>query len=156
MLVVLVTFGVICHVQMPRPDTSDVESGETKLSSCQALLGAVRAKEAKDVVRLAAIPPSSRSDGAIEFARPSLAFACADCMSTDSPCRAGPSALVGKNTSGLVQPADGAQYPESSATSCAARLRECRAHSIRARRRSTSPGTLSPSHRACPIISTNI
>jgi hypothetical protein len=37
-----------------------------------------------------------------------------------------------------LQPADGTQNPESSATSCAARLRECRAHG-RARRRSGAP-----------------
>jgi hypothetical protein len=61
-------------------------------------------------------------------------------MSTDSPCRAGPSALVGKNTSGTVQLADSAQYPGSSATSCAARLRDCRAHSTSVRRRSTGGG----------------
>ncbi len=47
----------------------------------------------------------------------------------DSPCRAESRALVGKNASGAVQPADGAQYPESNATSCAAMLRDCRAHS---------------------------
>ncbi len=61
-------------------------------------------------------------------------------MITNSPCRAGLNALVGKSTSGTVQPADGAQYRESSATSCAARLRECRAHGISARRRSTGGG----------------
>jgi hypothetical protein len=76
---------------------------------------------------------------AIVFGRRRLAFACADCMVTNSPRRAEPSALVGKNTSGTVQPADGAQYRESSATSCAARLRDCRAHGS-ARRRSISLG----------------
>ena len=76
---------------------------------------------------------------AIALARRRLAFACVDCMFTDGPRRAGTSAHVGKNTSGTVQPADGAQYPESTATSCAVRLRECRAHAI-ARRRSTRPG----------------
>ena len=45
-----------------------------------------------------------------------------------SPCRAGSSALVGKNTSGAVQPADTAPDPESNATSCAAMLRDCRVH----------------------------
>ncbi len=64
MLVALVTFGVICHAQMLRPDASDVKSCETELAICQALLGAVRAKEATDVVRLAAITSSSKSNGA--------------------------------------------------------------------------------------------
>ena len=57
----------------------------------------------------------------------------------DSPCRAESRALVGKNTSGAVQPADGAQYPESNATSCAAMLRDCQAHRI-ARMGATSSG----------------
>lgn len=56
-----------------------------------------------------------------------------------SPCRSGSSALVGKNTSGTVQPADSAQSPESNATSCAAMLRDCRAHGS-ARMGATSPG----------------
>ncbi len=60
-----------------------------------------------------------------------------------SPCRAGPPALVGKNTSGAVQPADTAQYPESSATSCAAMLRDCRAHGT-GRMGATSPGEPRP------------
>jgi hypothetical protein len=64
MLVALVTFGVVCHAQMPRPDASDDRSCATELAICQALLGAVRAKEARDVVRLAAITPSSKSNGA--------------------------------------------------------------------------------------------
>jgi hypothetical protein len=67
MLVALVTFVVICHAQMPRPDASVVKSCETELAICQALLGTVggeEAKEAKDVVRLAAVPPSSTSKGA--------------------------------------------------------------------------------------------
>ncbi len=63
-LVALVTFGVVCHAQMPRPDASDVKSCETELTNCQALLGTVGGKEAKDVVHLAAITPSSKSRGA--------------------------------------------------------------------------------------------
>ncbi len=63
MLVALVTFGVVCHAQMPRPDASDDKSCATELAKCQALLGAVRAKE--NVVRLAAVPPwSSKFNGA--------------------------------------------------------------------------------------------
>jgi hypothetical protein len=57
----------------------------------------------------------------------------------DGPCRAGSRALVGKNTSGAVQPADTAQHPESNATYCAVLLRDCRAHG-RARMGATSPG----------------
>jgi hypothetical protein len=65
MLVALVTLGVVCRAQMPCPDASDDKSCATELAICQALLGAVRAKEAKDVVRLAAITPwSSKSNGA--------------------------------------------------------------------------------------------
>jgi hypothetical protein len=151
MLVALVTFGVVCRAQMPRPDASDDKSCAPELAICQALLSAVRAKEAKDVVRLAAITPSSsKSKGAIASSRRRLSFACADCMFTDSPCRAEPSALVGKNAIG---PADGAQYHESNAPSCAVRLRECRAHGI-ARRRSTGRGE--PLAPRLPVISTNI
>ena len=61
----------------------------------------------------------------------------------DSPFRAGSPALVGKNASSAVQPADTAQYPESNATSCAVMLRECRAHG-RARMGETSPGEPRP------------
>ena len=64
MLVVLVTFAVICHAQLRRPDASIVKSCEPELAICQALLGAVRAKEATDVVRLAAITPSLKTRGA--------------------------------------------------------------------------------------------
>jgi hypothetical protein len=65
MLMALVTFGVVCRAQMPRPDASDDKSCATELAICQALLGAVRTKEARDVVRLAAVPPwSSKSNGA--------------------------------------------------------------------------------------------
>ena len=60
-------------------------------------------------------------------------------MREDSPCRAGSRSLVGNNTSGAVQPADTAQHPESNATSCAARLRDCQAHG-RARMGATSLG----------------
>ena len=57
-----------------------------------------------------------------------------------SLCRAeGSRALVVKNTSDAVQPADGAQYPESNATSCLARLLECQAR-ISARMSATNPG----------------
>ena len=64
-------------------------------------------------------------------------------MREASPRRSGPRALVGKNTSGAVQPADTAQYPESNATSCAAMLRDCQAHS-HARMGATSPGEPRP------------
>ena len=65
MLVALVTFGVVSRAQMPRPDAADDKSCATELAICQALLGAVRAKVARDVVRLAAVPPwSSKSNGA--------------------------------------------------------------------------------------------
>ncbi len=43
---------------------SDVKSCETELAICQALLGTVSGKKAKDVVRLAAITPSWNSNGA--------------------------------------------------------------------------------------------
>ncbi len=73
MLVALVTFGVKCHAQMPRPDASVVKSCETELAICQALLGAVGAKEATHVVRLAAImPSSSKSNGARSHCPPPL------------------------------------------------------------------------------------
>jgi hypothetical protein len=65
MLVALVTFGVVSRAQMPRSDASDDKSCATELAICQALLGAVRTKEAKGVVRLAAITPSSTSNGTI-------------------------------------------------------------------------------------------
>jgi hypothetical protein len=137
-LVALVTFGVVCHAQMPRPDASDVKSCAAELASCQALLGSFGGKEAKDVVHLAAITPSAKSSGS-RFARRRLAFACVDCMITASPCGAEPSALVRK------------QYPESDATSCAAMLRDCRAHGS-ARRRQTSGGE--PLASRLPSVST--
>ncbi len=61
MLVVLVTFGVICHAQMRRPDASVVKCCETELAICQALLGG---KEATDIVRLAAVPSALNPNGA--------------------------------------------------------------------------------------------
>jgi hypothetical protein len=61
---VLVTLDVICHAQMPRPVVSDVKRCETELAICQALLSTFGGKEAKDVVRLAAITPSSNTNGA--------------------------------------------------------------------------------------------
>ena len=73
------------------------------------------------------------------IARRRLAFACADCMITAGPCRAEPSALVRM------------QYPESGAPSCAAMLRDCRAHGT-ARRRQTSWGA--PLASRLPSVST--
>ena len=64
-------------------------------------------------------------------------------MREASPCRAGSRALVSKNTSDAVQPADGMEYPESNATGCADLLRDCRAHS-RARMGATSGGEPRP------------
>ncbi len=65
MLVALVTFGVVCRAQMPRPNAAGDKSCATELAICQALLGAVPAKAATDVVRLAAITPlSSNPNGA--------------------------------------------------------------------------------------------
>ena len=63
MIVALVTFGVISHAQLPRLDASAAKSCETEVAVCQALLGTVGVKEATDVVRLAAITPSSTSNG---------------------------------------------------------------------------------------------
>ncbi len=131
-LVALVTLGGICHAQMPRPDASDVKSCETELAICEALLGTVGGKEAKGVVRLVGVAPSSTSRGARSRSPaagwPSHArTAC----SQPGPC-AEPN--IGKNASGTVPPADRELHPESSATSCAARLRECRARSIIIRR----------------------
>jgi hypothetical protein len=62
-LVALVTFDAVCDAHIPRRVVTDVKSCETELANCQALPGAVRAKEAKDVVPLAAITPS-KSTGA--------------------------------------------------------------------------------------------
>jgi hypothetical protein len=82
-LVALVAFGVVCHAQMPRRVASDVKSCDTQFANCQALMGAVRAEDANDVLRLVAIPLSSKSNGA--------PFACAN-MITDSLRRAGSNA----------------------------------------------------------------
>ena len=64
MIVALVTFGVVCHAQMPRPDASAAKSCDAELAVCQALLGTVRSKEATDEVRLTAITPSLNPNGA--------------------------------------------------------------------------------------------
>jgi hypothetical protein len=158
-LVLLATLGVVCHAQLTPQNASGVPSCETELASCQAVLGAVGTKKAEDVVTLAAVTtetgtPSSASKGArLRCSPPPIRLACTDCVRIRRqgtarvrearPCRAGSRALVGKNTSGAVQPADGAQYPESNATSCAAMLRDCQAHSS-ARMSSTSPGEPRP------------
>jgi hypothetical protein len=163
-LVVLITFGVICHAQMTPQDACQAE-----LAKCQVVLGAVGAKEAEGFVHLAAViaetgMPSPASKGA-----PIALYPAADSQGMHglraqrregaarlheaSPCCAGSHALVVNSTSGGVQPADGAEYRGSNATGCAARLRECRAHGS-ARRRSSSPGEpLSPS---LPSISTQV
>ena len=135
-LVALVTFGVVCHAQMPRRVASDVNNCETQFANCKALLSTVGGPEAKDVVHLVATTtPSSESTGA---GPPPFGLRCVDCMITDGPRRSGTSGFVGKNMSGTVQPVGGAQYFASSATSCAARLQDCRAHRS-ARRRSGAP-----------------
>jgi hypothetical protein len=150
-IVVLATFGVVCHAQMTPQDASGVTSCEAELASCQAVLGADGTKKAEDIVPLAAVTaktgtPSSASKGArLRRSPPPIRLACTDCVRIDraSPCRAGSRALVGKNTSGAVQPAETAQYPQSNATSCAALLRDCRAHSS-ARMGTTSGGEPRP------------
>ncbi len=66
-LVALVSFGAVSHAQKPRSVASDSKSCDSELAICQALLGIVggkQAKEATDLVRLAAITPSSTSKGA--------------------------------------------------------------------------------------------
>jgi hypothetical protein len=68
-LVVLATFGVVCHAQMTPQDASGVTSCEAELASCQAVLGALGTKKAKDVVPLSSVTaetgtPSSASKGA--------------------------------------------------------------------------------------------
>ncbi len=91
MLVALVTFGVVCHAQMPRPDASDDKSCATELSICLALLGTVRGKEATDVVRLAAVPPwSSKSKGARTHPPAAVwpSHARSAWAKTAAPCRA--------------------------------------------------------------------
>ena len=72
MLVALVTFGVVSRAQMPRPDASDDKSCATELAICQALLGAVRAKET--VVRLAAVPPSSSKSNGVRSRSPAAVW----------------------------------------------------------------------------------
>jgi hypothetical protein len=155
-LVVLATFGVVCHAQMTPQDASGITSCEAELAKCQAVLGA---KEAKDIAPLTAVTaesgtPSSESEGArLRSSLPPIRLACTGGMRKDAravrvragtPCCAGSSSLVGINTSGAVPPADGAQYQtESNATSCAAMLRDCQAHS-RARLGATSPGEPRP------------
>jgi hypothetical protein len=154
---VLAAFGVVCHAQLTtQDDASGVTSCETELASCQAVLGAVGTKKAEDAVPLAAVAaetgtPSPASKGArLHCSPPPIRLACTDCVRKDagalreaSPCRAESRALVGQNTSGAVQPADGVQYHESNATSCAVMLRDCHAHSS-ARIGSTSTGEPRP------------
>jgi hypothetical protein len=156
---VLATFGVVCHAQMTSQNASGVTSCETELASCRAVLGAVGTKKAEDGVPLAAVTaetgtPSSASTGArLRCSPPPIRPAYTDCVRIrrqgaarvreDSPCRAGSRALVGNNTFGAVQPAEIAQDPASNATSCAAMLRDCRAHSS-ARLGATSPGEPRP------------
>jgi hypothetical protein len=153
---VLATFGVVCHARMTPQDASGVPSCEAELASCQAVLGAVGTEKAEDVVPLAAVTaetgtPSSASKGARLRCSPlPIRLACTDRVRIDaralreaSPCRAGSRALVGKNASSAVLPAETAQYPESNAASCAALLRDCRAHNS-ARMGSTSPGEPRP------------
>ena len=79
MLVALVTFGVICHAQMGRPDATDVKSCDTEFAICHALLGAFGAQGAKDVARLAAITPSSKSNGARHIRTPPSGLRMRDC-----------------------------------------------------------------------------
>ncbi len=154
---VLATFGVICRAQMTPQDASGVTSCEIQLASCKAVLGEDGAKEADGLVPREAIlaetgTPSSASEASrLRSSPPPIRLPCAGCLGTlaaarvrgASPCRAGSPALVGKNTSGPVPPADTAQYPESTATSCAARLRECRARSS-VPMGATSPGEPRP------------
>ena len=89
-LVVLATFGVVCHAQMTPQDASGVTSCETELASCQAVLGAVGNKQAKDAVPLAAVidetgTPSSASKGArLRSSPPPIRLACTDCVHIDA------------------------------------------------------------------------
>ncbi len=64
MLVALVTFGVVCHAQMPCPDASAAKGCDAELAVCQDRLGTVRSKQATDVVRLKAITPALKPIGA--------------------------------------------------------------------------------------------
>ncbi len=135
-LVVLIALGAICHAQMTQQDARQAE-----FAKCRAVLGAVGAGSGT---------PSSASKGALIACWPATdspsmhglhAHRCqgAARVRGASPCRAGSHALVGKNMSGAVQPTDGAQYLEPTAASCAARLRDFRAHTS-ARTDATSPG----------------
>jgi hypothetical protein len=86
-LVVLATFGVVCHAQITPQDASGVTSCEAELASCQAVLGA---KKAEDVVPLSSVTaetgtPSSASKGArIAFYSPPIRLACTDCVRIDA------------------------------------------------------------------------
>ena len=83
-LVVLATFGVVCHTQMTPQDASGVTSCEAELVSCQAVLGAFGTKKGEDVVPLAAVTaetgtPSSASKGArLRCSPPPFRLACTD------------------------------------------------------------------------------
>ena len=92
-LVVLATFGVVCHAQMPRPDASGVTRCEIQLASCQAVLGKVGAREADGLVPRAAIAivaetgtPSSASKGARLRSSPIACQspACTSCLRKDA------------------------------------------------------------------------
>ena len=54
-LVVLATFGVVCHAQMTPHDAFGITSCEAELAKCQAVLGAVGSKKATDKVPLSAV-----------------------------------------------------------------------------------------------------
>jgi hypothetical protein len=90
-LVVLATFGVVCHAQLtPQDDASGVDTScEAELASCQAVLGTVGTKNAEDVVPLAAVTaetgtPSSASKGARwRCSPPPIRPACTDCVRID-------------------------------------------------------------------------
>ena len=48
MILALVTFGVVCHAQMPRPDALAAKSCDAELAVCQALLGTVRSARRRE------------------------------------------------------------------------------------------------------------
>ncbi len=80
-LVVLATFGVVCPAEMAPHDASGITSCEAELAKCQALLGAVGAKEAEDKAPLAAVTaesgtPSSASKGCTDCALARRRSAC--------------------------------------------------------------------------------
>ena len=90
-LVVLATFDVVCHAQMPRPDASGVTSCEIQLASCQAVLGKVGAREADGLVPRADImaetgTSSSASKGARLRSSPIACQspACTGCLRKDA------------------------------------------------------------------------